>query len=221
MKPRIAIVLLVMLLAACVQDPGRPQGPHAELAISLTGAYTLDGKPVAAENLSAELLALRKRDPRIVLFIYYDENTKMFEGLDFANKAAAAAGLSGIADAYPEQVKRRRMKSLLADVLFWVKINLVAMLVVAPFALARKRQPAQAFRIGLFGVWLVGVLIAAAMGVYKDIEHHGGGVTTIGMTVMAWLACLPGGLVAGSVFWIWSRIRSANAPVPTAPPRNG
>ena len=85
------------------------------------------------------------------------------------------------------------------DVLVFGGIELVAVLICAPFAL-RRPTPPDAWVAGAFGVLGVGSVIAFLMGLYGDDWDFKGGIAWLGMLLVAAPLSLIVGVIAGAFF---------------------
>ena len=197
------------MVAACELPLGYPT---ADLVISPEGAFTLDGRPVAEQDLAKELKAVRERAPDTMLIIRTDR-WQRHPKADVVWKAATEAGISSNSGAYKEQERARKIASWSKDILFFGGIMLFCVLVVTPFAL-RANSAAKARSIAVTRIFWLGCFIGAAIGGYMDYQSHskGNGVWLISVFMLIYFVplSLVTGVIVGSICSLIVRRRTSH-----------
>jgi hypothetical protein len=212
---RLLALFVAALVAACDVAPAYPT---ADLVISPQGAFSLDGKPVAEQDLMKELKALRERAPDAMLAIRTDLS-QWHPKVPLVRKAMEEAGIQGgNIGAYREQERARKIASWRNDILFFGGIMLFCVLVVVPFAL-RAKSAAKARSTSIAGIGWLGCFIGAAIGGYMDYKSHSRGqgvwLTSVFMLIYFVPLSLVTGVITGSICSLIVRRREkAAAPTP-------
>jgi len=217
---RAALLGAALVVASCGFGPNHPS---ADLVVKPDGALFLNGNPVAEKDLVAALKAAYGQQPDFMLYIRTDGEAKSLPpNIDLVHKAVAASGIpSGESTQYKEQVRARKIKSLLYDALFIGALVLPAMAIGMFFAL-RAATPSEARRRGFGAVVIAGLVIAVGVGIIYDTVNYkrlrgGGGAWGFGMIIAVGYTApwtLLAGLLAGPVSSRIVRRRLAKAASP-------
>jgi lipopolysaccharide export LptBFGC system permease protein LptF len=211
---RLLLAIAALAVASCELPPAYPT---ADLVIAPDGALSLDGKPVAEQDLVRELKAVRDREPDTMLNIRTDRTNYSLPALDVVDKAVQEAGIvSTNRTEYKERERARRWKNRLRDVVYFGGIVLFTMLVAAPFT--RKATTPSAAKLHALGGALLGGLVAAVLiGLFLNF-HQGRMHIAFGKwstnSLLALIYTLPcsvvGGVMAGT--WRARQLRQRSKP---------
>ena len=210
-----ALLVAALALASCELAPNHPQ---SNLVISPEGAITLEGKPVAENDLPRALRAIRDRAPGTELLVRTDRSNNAKPAppnYEKVSKIVSEAGLWSTYTGLEEHERARKRKGLLGDALFIAAIVFPAMVIGLVFAL-RAATPAAARRRGFLVTVIAGLVIAVGWGIVYDTYNFsrfrgtGGWAWGFGIViavVYSGLWTLLAGTVAGYVAALWRRLR--------------
>jgi lipopolysaccharide export LptBFGC system permease protein LptF len=201
---RLLLAIAALAVASCELPPAYPT---ADLVIAPDGALSLDGKPVAEQDLVRELKAVRDREPDTMLNIRTDRTQHDRPPVhDLVDKAVQAAGIvSTNRTEYKERERARRWKGRLFDLVYFGGVVLFTALAAAAFT-RNAKTPSAAKLHALGGALLGGLVAAVLIGLFLNF-HQGRMHIAFGKwstnSLLALLYTLPCSVVGGVMAGTW------------------